>query len=186
MVWLVHGILTNGDDSVNRLADDLAMRGLTSRTYQYPHNGLLDQRSQRKRTENARGLMQRVGAQDHVVGHSNGCGVVHGAMNLGARFDRVFLFGAALDSDVLWPKRGAKKINVIHNKRDKALTLGWLLPWHAFGSLGKIGYQGEFDQRIHSISAFADNTVDKSNHSHYFTDTARRRRWAEYIAERVR
>lgn len=184
VVWLVHGILTDGEGDINLLFADLAARGLTPKVYQYRHNGLLDQRSARKRAENARGLMRLLGERDHVVAHSNGCGVVHGAMVLGARFDRAFLFGAALDDDLDWPHDGARRINVIHNPHDRALTLGRLLRGHPFGGLGKRGYQGEFDERIHSIAARAKGTIDRNNHSHYFQSGDRRRMWADYIAER--
>jgi len=184
VVWLVHGILTNGEGDINLLFGGLASLGLSPRIYQYPHNGLLDQRSARKRHENAHGLLSVMARGQHVVAHSNGCGVVHGAMMLGARFDRAFLFGAALDDELAWPKDGARKINVIHNPKDRALTFGRLLRSHPFGGLGKRGYQGVFDERIHSIAARAKGTIDRNNHSHYFQAPERRRMWADYIAKR--
>lgn len=183
-VILVPGINTDNTGSIFRLVKPLQDAGFEVVKCCYEHRSMFDTFSKRKSDENARELLRLVQSGDHVIAHSNGCRVTHRAMALGAVFDQAYLFGAAFGCEVPWPKLGARKINVIHNKRDKALRLGWLVPRHDFGLLGAIGYQGPLDTRIHSFSTLSEYDVDKNDHS-FWANPEKLALCARYLTQRL-
>lgn len=79
---------------------------------------------------------------DAVIAHSFGCLLTITAMKLGARFGKVFFFGAAVSQDAEIPPNYEHLYN-IHSPSDGALWLGTLLPFHPFGGMGKWGYRGK-------------------------------------------
>ena len=109
---------------------------------------------------------------DIAIAWSYGSVVVHTACLLGAKFDTIVLFGAALGNDLSWPEGCAKRIINIYNPKEWVLMLGSLLPHHPFGSLGRTGYKGVPDKRIQEI--YADLVHTKKSwfrqHSDYFKE----------------
>lgn len=184
-VILVHGIWTDGHGSIFRLAPLLEAAGLSVKCFQYPHSGLLDTFSKRKSDENARLLCQQSSPGDDVIFHSNGCRVVHRAMQLGAEFRQAYAFAPAFGAKTPWPALGCKKLNVVHNVSDWALWRGGLIPKHDFGHLGVYGYLGKHDPRVHSISNHVADSVDRHNHSHMWQDDVRLAKWADYLIARL-
>jgi hypothetical protein len=89
---------------------------------------------------------------DCVVAHSFGCLLTLRAMELGAKFDTVFFFGAAADDKAVIPEFGCTKLYNVHSTEDRALNLGKMLPNHPFGELGSKGYTG-LDHRVENIPA---------------------------------
>ena len=184
-VILIPGIETDGHSNVFKLAPALEAAGFDVIIFNYPHWRFWDTFSREKSDRNAELLLAIVRPGDHVIGHSNAARVIHRAMQMGARFAQVYLFAPAFGARTVWPEDGAQKINIIHNFFDRALRLGSLIPGHAFGWLGAIGYQGPFDGRIHSISDRSKNTVDKNEHSYMFQNPKRLAFWESYLIKRL-
>ena len=89
-------------------------------------------------------------------------------MEMGAQFNNVFLFAPAMNRDFTFPYLGARRIFVIHNRKDKAIRMGKLLWWHDFGDMGRKGYDGPPDPRVFNVED--EKTNDDLNHSHYFNN----------------
>lgn len=108
----------------------------------------------------ARKILELNRPGDVLIAHSFGCLIALHAMRMGARFSRVFFFGAAVEPGVEFPREAFTHLYNIHSPDDKALTLGAKLPYHEFGTLGKFGYTGH-DPRVHNIK------VDGYDHNDY-------------------
>ena len=61
---------------------------------------------------------------DILIAHSFGCLCSWYAMNMGAKFDKVFFFGAAVDDDYKFPDGAFNVLYNIHSDADKALAGG--------------------------------------------------------------
>lgn len=181
----MHGIETDGKNNIFRLTQALRFAGFEVVEYTYEHTSFWDTFSRCKSDNNALGLLNIHQPGDHVIGHSNGGRLIHRAMEIGAEFAQCYLFAPAFGATTAWPKLGAKKINIIFNPRDRAIRLGALVPGHDFGWLGAVGYQGEFDERIHSISDRVSNSVDPNEHSYMFQNPSRLDNWAAYLIKRL-
>lgn len=97
---------------------------------------------------------------DIVIAHSFGClATIYAMQHYGAKFNKVIFFGAAAEHNVHLPDSFNQLYN-IHSRADVALTLGKILPFHKFGSLGQMGYSG-IDTRVINIDA------ENFNHSDY-------------------
>jgi hypothetical protein len=86
---------------------------------------------------------------DILIAHSFGCLASIYAMREGARFDKVFFFGAAAEQDEDIPDAFNHLYN-IHSAADGALSLGEKLPFHKFGALGRDGYTGS-NQKVINV-----------------------------------
>lgn len=75
------------------------------------------------------------------VGHSNGCALLVKACDYGAKFKRLVLINPALDRDTEFPEQ-LDRIDVIHNLYDDTVTLSKWLPFHPWGEMGRVGYEG--------------------------------------------
>lgn len=82
-----------------------------------------------------------------VIGHSNGCALIHEACEMGAKFSQVILFNPALDSNIEFAKH-IPKISVFYSKNDTATQLASWIPFSKWGSMGTDGYNGEPDERV--------------------------------------
>lgn len=85
---------------------------------------------------------------DILVAHSFGCLASIYAMRQGAKFDKVFFFGAAADSNIAIPRTAFNVLYNIHSDADVALELGSALPFHKFGPMGKTGYTGNNEKVV--------------------------------------
>lgn len=85
---------------------------------------------------------------DILIAHSFGCLASIYAMRQGAKFDKVFFFGAAADDDIAIPRNAFNELYNIHSEADIALELGSILPFHQFGPMGKTGYHGTNEKVI--------------------------------------
>jgi len=89
---------------------------------------------------------------DILIAHSFGCLAARYAMEMGAKFDKVFFFGAADEMDSAFPKLAFNELFNIYSPTDSALMFGGAIPFHKFGHLGKHGYLGH-DSRIINVKA---------------------------------
>jgi hypothetical protein len=114
---------------------------------------------------------------DILVAHSFGCLASTEAMKQGAKFDKVFFFGAACECDIEFPEGAFNKLYNIHSDEDWALKIGIKLPLHKFGGLGLKGYKGT-DPRVENVS------VKGLGHNDYVTPRYLCE-WVRFIDERI-
>lgn len=115
---------------------------------------------------------------DVLIAHSFGCLASIKAMHEGARFSKVFFFGAACEPNVRIPEDAFDVLYNIHSESDRTLKLGDLLPWHDFGLMGCTGYKGD-NSKVLNICA------DGNSHNSY-TDPRNLCKWRDFIEERIK
>jgi len=172
----VHGINTNGNDDIFRMADHLESEADTKMVpsnlhrFRYGPIGPNDARDLKFLQETAFRLIKEVGDGADLIGHSNGCRVIIEAMRLGLEAHRVILFAPAVESWLALPQgRGCDTMIVVHNPRDKAIRAGEMMFYHPFGSMGRKGYDGPVDNRVINFKAQPLDTPGPFKHSGYFT-----------------
>lgn len=114
---------------------------------------------------------------DCVIAHSFGCLLTTMAMRQGAKYDKVFFFGAAVDSTAPIPEGGANVIYNIFSKDDKALIAGKAFPWSPLGDMGRVGYEGTCTKVI-NIEAHGND------HGDYVLEE-NIDEWSDFIQERL-
>lgn len=162
-VHLHHGILTNGKKSTDRLEEPLTLRGHDVNNPDFPGfatphsaNWFASRYSKR--------LSKMVEAGDHAIGHSHGCLVLLECMRRGAQFDTVIFIAAAVDTNVIFPAWGFKRLINIHNPKDVALLAGKFLRNNKMGALGREGYDyAELDPRVQNVERLSRK--GKFNHT---------------------
>lgn len=88
---------------------------------------------------------------DCVLAHSAGCEISRRAMLKGAKFDKVFFFGAAVEDLAQFPSDAFNVLYNFYSEDDFALKVGEALPFdHPFGGMGLTGYAGD-DKRIVNV-----------------------------------
>ena len=180
-----NGIRNDGASNTDLILNDLASMGWQTRDVNYKRKVRTWQaRSRKRQRENARILLDLHQPGDAVLAHSYGALVVLRAMELGAKFGQVFLFGAAMNDDFTFPFNGMKRLWNIHNPADKALSMGALLVWHDFGRMGQTGYNGPPDPRIHNVLA-RPTAHEIMEHSNYFLG-GNRPKWVKFIDKNLR
>jgi hypothetical protein len=102
---------------------------------------------------------------DILIAHSFGCLASVYAMQMGAKFDKVFFFGAAAEKDIDFPEGAFNTLYNIYSKDDPALWLGGHIPFHKFGYLGKEGYTGK-DANVVNIDASGNSHNSYSTPEH--------------------
>ena len=98
-------------------------------------------------------------------------------MRQGAKFDKVFFFGAAADDHIAIPRNAFNELYNIHSEDDVALEIGSRLPLHQFGPMGKTGYRGT-NEKVINVEA------PGFGHNDYVLP-GRIAKWVEFITEHV-
>ena len=80
------------------------------------------------------------------IGHSNGCAILVEAIKHTDKIKQLILINPALDVDTVFAD-SVHRIDVFHNVTDNVVTASKWLPWHVWGEMGRVGYQGD-DSRI--------------------------------------
>lgn len=155
----INGIRSNGARNTDQLLLRLAEKGWNVKDVNYPKVSALQfwvrgrKWNHARQCADAQYLVDAYEPGDALIAHSYGCLLALRAMQRGVEFSDVFLFAAALDSDVLFPSLGADNIYVIYNKKDWVLRIAALLRWHDSGDMGRIGYRGVTDARVVNVAA---------------------------------
>ena len=187
----VHGIRTDGSESVDLLGDNLSHRGFDVFDYDYKNVNLghviFSIRAGSKRNlqyNRAKDLAElaKIHRKPDIVAHSFGCLVTLRAMEMNSEFGRVFWYRPAMDKDFVIPSWGCDQLHIIYNPNDRAVKAGSLLTSHDFG---KMGLQGSIyappdglDHRIRNYrSQFNGHSGDFKEGLGYTAD---------FIAERLR
>lgn len=113
---------------------------------------------------------------DVLVAHSFGCLAAIYAMQEGAKFSKVFFFAPAAEVDADIPD-AFDEMYVIHSTDDSTLTLGEALPFHKFGSMGRVGYKGK-NVKVVNVNA------DGHTHSSY-TTPKHLCQWVDFIESKL-
>lgn len=106
-----------------------------------------------------------------VVGHSNGCAITWlAAREHGVEIDRAVFINPALDEDAVIPP-GIRSLHVWHSPDDKPVAWSRKLPFHPWGNMGAIGYQGPADERVENFDKQSGYRAASSKaHSDVFSD----------------
>lgn len=123
----------------------------------------------------------------HLVCHSFGALLAARMMELAGDypFDHVFMFAPALDAEWSFPRRGARKIYVIHNPKDMAIFAAGFSFRHPWGKMGRVGWRAPEFHRSPPVTNVLDETdIDFLHHLHYFTPRESIK-WGEFIAREL-
>jgi hypothetical protein len=142
----------------------------------YPRMWALFAYSDRAIRRRAELILQCHKPGDVLIAHSFGCLASVYAMQLGARFSKVFFFAAAAEQDVEIPEAFEVLYNV-HSASDRALFFGAALPFHRFGNLGRFGYIGN-NPKVLNEDALGMDHGSYSEPRHVC-------QWVRYIEERL-
>lgn len=167
-VWLVHGfnVTDGGAGSVGKLAPYFTEAGYEVKRFRYGWKGLLGVRFSNGTF--AQLLADVISDGDAVVGHSNGGCIAKMAADLGAPIGHLVLVNPALDSEVKFAPQ-IERIHIWHSPSDTPVTWAKVLPWHAWGDMGAIGYRGNYDPRVSSYNKENGFPVSSRAHSDVFS-----------------
>lgn len=146
----VNGIRSTGEKNTDRLLGELEKLGHRIFDFNYGIVRAWEARSEKRQRAIGHRLHETSRDGDHVIAHSYGGLVTLRAMQAGARFGVVWLFAPAMDGDYTFPIHGAREIHIVSSRTDIPLLLGSLLPGHSFGGMGRVGYKGPPDDRVHN------------------------------------
>lgn len=164
---LVHGfnVYDGGRNTIGRLVPYLEAAGYDVRIFRYGWLGLVSVRLFNQRF--AELLADMSNPDDVMIGHSNGCCLLHLAAQHRARFRKVVYINPALDRAApLAPQVGA--LHVWHSPSDAPVAWARWLPDHPWGDMGAWGYQGRHDPRVTNFNKENGFPVSSSSHSDVF------------------
>ncbi len=168
-VILLHGfnVRDEGERTVGKLAPYFAAAGFAVKRPRYGWLGLLGVRALNGKF--ARLIADLSEPGDILVGHSNGCAIGAEAADLGAQFSQLVLINPALDSDRAFPvSEYLRAIHVWHSPSDSPVWAAKFLPWHSWGDMGAVGYNGRTDIRVRNYNKESGYQVSSSEHSDVF------------------
>lgn len=167
-VWLVHGfnVSDQGKGTVQTLRPYFEAAGFEVKLWRYGWRGLLGVRYMNGTF--AQLLADAVDDGDIIVGHSNGACLAKLALDqTEAKLGQLVLINPALDSDAHFAKNcGA--IHVWHSPSDSPVAWAKILPWHAWGDMGAVGYRGPYDPRVTPYNKENGFPVSSREHSDVF------------------
>jgi len=175
-VILIHGfnVWDGGAASVGNLRPFFSVNSVCL-MLRYGHFGLLETRFKNKkiakRLHKAVTSAHKYGFKVVVVGHSNGCAIIHTAVKkYKTVIDKVVYINPALKKD-LEPGDSVAAMDVWHSPSDKAVRWSkWLpasnaRPW---GEMGAVGYKGIPYDKVRNFDKENDYDVSSSKHSDVF------------------
>lgn len=174
----VNGIHSDGRQSTDLLLQNLAGKGWVTEDFNYPKVNVISARW--KQHSVGKALAKVIDDGDAVIAHSFGCLATLRAMEQGAIPRRVYFFGPAVSDKITFPP-GPDKIYVIYHLGDKMIWMGAHIAFHPFGRMGRRGYAGQYDERVHNVYAGDDSDLSFFGHSHFFTDFEELLRWSNLI-----
>jgi hypothetical protein len=187
-VHLIHGIHTERVSPVQELIPLLVAAGFE---VAYPDYGFIFGIETRIVNPVIRGsLMPYIGAEDVLIGHSNGCAIIYDLLAGGAPASRIAFINAALDSIISIPS-GVKHIDVYYNPGDEitraaqiACRLGITDP--IWGEMGHSGYTGMDKARVTNFNCGAtQNYPVVDGHSEFFLP-ANLKVWGPFLVNRLK
>ena len=183
IVLLIHGFnVFNPEKSVGKLRTFFEVRGCPTVMINYGHTGLIETRFKNpKIAKKIATITAAIKKADPfrpiiLVGHSNGCAIIHIATNdFRAIADNVVYINPALEKH-LSPGKYVKKCHVWHSPSDKpvkwARRLSKIIPKRWFnarpwGEMGAVGYVGQ-DERMLNYNKEYSFLLSSKTHSDVF------------------
>lgn len=183
IVLLIHGFnVFNPEKSVGKLRTFFEVRGCPTVMINYGHTGLIETRFKNpkiaKKIAAITAAIKKANPDRPIilVGHSNGCAIIHIATNdFGAIADNVVYINPALEKH-LSPGNHVKKCHVWHSPSDKpvkwARRLSKIIPkkWfnaRPWGEMGAVGYVGQ-DERMLNYNKEYSFLLSSKTHSDVF------------------
>lgn len=103
-----------------------------------------------------------------LVGHSNGCAIIHqAAEQFKAEIDKAVYINPALDKDTE-PAPSMGYLDVWHSPSDKPVKWARKLPFHPWGEMGSTGYTGD-SAKVLNLNKEKNYSVSSKKHSDVFT-----------------
>jgi len=103
-----------------------------------------------------------------LVGHSNGCAIIHqAAEQFKAEIEKAVYINPALDKDAD-PALSMGSLDVWHSPSDKPVKWSRKLPFHPWGEMGSTGYIGE-SPKVRNYNKEEDHAVSSKEHSDVFS-----------------
>ena len=165
-VFLVHGFNVSdcGAKSIDRLRPALEAAGFEVHDFDYGWRGLIGVRLLNEKTADKLSALIQEG--DVLIGHSNGCDLIHRAI-VDSELDCAAVFiNPALDTDTRFPPN-LKWLDVYHNHRDTATWWARWLVFHPWGAMGRVGYKGD-DPRVRNFDTMGPFLPHAPGHSGVF------------------
>ena len=169
-IYLIHGFNVDdkGAGTVDRFAPYLEVEGFTVVSIDYGHTMLAGVRLCNNKL--ARTIANMAEPGSIIIGHSNGCSIIHRAVRFGAKFSQCVYINPALNRHATIGEYDAPfKMHVYHSPSDWVVKFARLLPFHLWGDMGAVGYKGD-DRRYVSYNKQADATISSKSHSDVFDD----------------
>lgn len=165
--FLLHGfnVRDGGAGTVDKFIDSVAKYECKSVEFEYGWLGFLGVRIAGGALSS---VLAKLGeAQDFAIAHSNGCCIVHRALQKGLKLKFAIYIAPALDADVEIPFDSVERIYVLHSTNDFPVRIAKYIPLHPWGSMGNEGAE-RTKQGYKNIdcSSFA------AGHSDYFLKPA--------------
>jgi hypothetical protein len=187
MIHMIHGIHTG--------FNDVTVPGLVpylERTGEYvvhPNYGyILAMETKRINPIVVGLLLPYIEPGDILIGHSNGCAIVHDLLVAGAKASGIVFINGALDRDVTLPF-WVKWADVYFNDGDTITEVAELadrlgLVARCWGEMGHAGYSGQ-DVRFKNIDCGKTSGMPRVNgHSDLFT-SVNLPAWGDFISKRI-
>ncbi len=149
-IHLIHGIHSNGAGNTGKLAPAFRAAGFDVfvRRYGYAFASpafipkLVDWQNARR----AKRLAETIADGDAIVCHSNGAAVAHCIQAEHRELSAIILINPALDRDTDFHNTG--RVLCLHNAGDDVVGLSSILPFNAWGAMGRDGYSGTLNNVV--------------------------------------
>lgn len=184
MIHLIHGIHTQGESPVQGLIPYLHAAGFDVR---YPDYGWIAGLETRLANPIICGsLMPYIGAEDIVIGHSNGCAISYDLLQRGVKVKGAIFINAALEQSI---KPLAPWTDIYFNPGDEVTEVARIgakigitdLTW---GEMGHAGYNGNDPSITNCNCGSTPGMPVISGHSDFFTP-AKLAAWAPFLIKRL-
>lgn len=174
LVILIHGynVWDGGRATVGKLRPFFAEHSVPYIMLDYDHFGLIDVRFKNKgvakRLSVACTNARAAGFEVVVVGHSNGCAIMHQAAHeFDAKIDKAVYINPALDADAE-PANTVRSLDVWYSPSDKPVMFSKWLLHHPWGDMGAKGYIGGSD-KVASFNKESGYFASSKEHSDMFS-----------------
>jgi hypothetical protein len=179
----INGVRTDGGETTDVLLSELEKCGhqVVDANYRRTHLGTLKTYDRARQFADAQFIASAYWQPGcAAVCHSRGCLVAWRILELGYRFEALFLFRPAMTRDFILPL-GQHNVVCIHRPDDRAIKWGARLPWNDFGDGGRFGLD---DPRVENIEAPRYERTEFWRHSDDFL-LPQVREWAHLVDDRL-
>lgn len=171
-IYLIHGfnVTDGGKQTIQKLEPLFKLNGFYVHTINYNWMGPIGVRFCNKKI--AHTIASMADNNSIIIGHSNGCALIHHAAHYGAPFKKVVYINPALNKNASLALQ-VKNAQVWYSSSDNTVWKAKFMPFHIWGEMGKTGYIGLdkryvnidseniFGKEIHHSDVFNDDNIEK-------------------------